>query len=78
VACGVRHSAALMRSQLAPVPGKGVKAVWCAGEYQPPGRQPNPDAFLSDLLGVCAPLMPGASAGGTYMALLKAADLLAA
>ena len=40
------------------------------------GREPNPDSFLSDILGVCTPLMPGAVPGGTYMALLKASDLL--
>ena len=40
------------------------------------GRQPNPDGFLSDVMGVCNPLMAGATPAGTYMALMKAEDLL--
>ena len=40
------------------------------------GRQPNLDGFLSDVMGVCNPLMAGATPAGTYMALMKAEDLL--
>jgi len=48
--------------------------IRCAPHVQ--GRQPNPDGFLSDVMGVCNPLMPGATPAGTYMALMKAEDLL--
>ena len=36
IACGLKHKAELMQPQNASVPGKGVKSIWCAGEFQPP------------------------------------------
>ena len=35
IACGLKHKAELMQPQNASVPGKGVKSIWCAGEFQP-------------------------------------------
>ena len=79
IACGLRHREALTASQSIVLPG-GVRKgdVWCAGARPPryPGWQPNADEFLSDLEGACTPLPEGVSAGGSYVALLQAQDVL--